>query len=238
MKRLTGLIAGAVAGVLVMGACLYTIALLWPGLAGRWAAPTATAAAAATESARPTGTLPPAETAAANSPSATTEEPPFLRELVRTATPTAAAPAAPRTGGASWLPVTRPALQKPYEAQGFDFQRAQLGDNRDRWVAASPDGLALVEIVGVEAVEEASVSVFGPIRRDAEEGAKRAIYMLLMMNAVLPGWSEGAEWFSGELVNAERQSGDYASEITHDGVRVEFSFDAQLGAITLSFKPD
>ena len=89
-----------------------------------------------------------------------------------------------------------------------------------------------------DTVEQASVSVFGSIRANEPDAGKRAIYMLTMMNAVLPGWLEGAEWFSGELVQASRQGGDYESEITHKGVRVQFSVDVTLGAITLSFEPE
>jgi len=238
MKRLAILIGGAVFGVLVTGAGLYAATLLWPGLAGLGAAPTATTAATAAESARPTDTPAAAETAAPTRLPAPTAESPFLRELFLNATLTAAASAAPRAGETGGLSITRLSLQSPYEAQGFDFRYVQLGDGRDRWVAASPDGLALVEIVEAEAVEQASVTVFGPIRREAEDAQARAIYMLTMMNAIFPGWSGGAEWFSRELVNASRQSDDYESNITYSGVRVEFSVDAQVGSITLSFEPE
>jgi len=105
-------------------------------------------------------------------------------------------------------------------------------------VAASPDGLALVEIVGTDTVEQASVTVFGPIRQNEDDGEKRAIYMLTMMNTILPEWTAGAEWFSGELATVTSRSGNYVSEITRAGVRVVFSFDGQLGAITLSFGPE
>jgi len=238
MKRWAGLIVGAAVGVLLTGIGLYAIAWLWPRPAGLQTTPIASVQAGVTELARPTHTPAPAEAATPNSPTATTEEPLVLQKLVRNATPTAATSASPRAGGASWLPIPRLSLQSPYEAQGFDFQQTQLGDNRDRWVAASPDGLALVEIVGAEAVEQASVIVFGPIRRDAAGGGQRAIYMLTLMHAVLPGWSEGAAWFGAELVNASRQPGDYESEITHDGVRVTYSVDTSLGCITLSFEPE
>ncbi len=237
MKRWIGVIAGAVAGALVTGLCLYAIAQFWPALAELWAAPPATLVATTTHAARPSNTPAPAETAAPNSLPATPEASPFLKKLVR-ATPTPAASAVPGASRASDLPLTRLSLQSPYEAQGFDFQLTQLGDNRDHWVAASPDGLALVDIVGAEMVEQASVSVFGPIRANEPDAGKRAIYMLTMMNAILPGWPEGAEWFSGELVQASRQGGDYESEIIHKGVRVVFSVDVTLGAITLSFEPE
>jgi hypothetical protein len=236
MKRWASLIGGMVAGVLLTGAGLYAIALLWPRLAGPGAAPTETAVAVVTQAARPTDTPAPARTLTPRSLPTTTEETSFLQELVPSATPTAAS--APRTGGAGALPITRLSLQSPFEDHGFDFQQVRLGDGRERWVAASPDGLALVEIVGTEAVAQASVISFGPVGVGSDEAARRAAYMLTMMQAVLPGWSAGAEWFSGELVNAARQRGDYASAITHDGVRVGFTVEARAGSITLSFEPE
>ncbi|MGQ0601083.1 MAG: hypothetical protein ACT4QE_05230 [Anaerolineales bacterium] len=148
------------------------------------------------------------------------------------------APATPRSDGASLPAISRVSLQSPYEARGFAFQRAQLGDGRERWVAASPDGLALVEIVGTDTVEQASVTVFGPIRQREDDGAQRAIYMLTMMNTILPEWTAGVEWFSGELATVAIRAGNYMSEITQAGVRAVFSFDAQLGATTLSFGPE
>ncbi len=238
MKRWAGLIIGIVAGVLLMGTGVYTMARLWSRPAGLATTPTANVIAAVTESAKPTHTPAPAEAAVPDTLSVSTEESSWLRELVPKATPTAAACAAPRSNEASWLPITRLSLQSPYAARGFDFQRTQLGDNRDRWVAASPDGLALVEIVGVEAVEEASVTVFGPIGGNNEDTAKRALYMLTMMSAILPDWPEGAEWFSGELGKAARQPGTYESEITHRGVCMAFWVDVQLGSITLRFEPE
>lgn len=217
MRRLVTLIAGAVAGVLVTITGVYTVALLWPHLLGPPATSTAPAAANPTP-------LP-------------TEEPPLLQTLGVSPTPTFALLAVAGTNDVGVLPTTRLSLQSPYEAQGFVFQLTELGDDSDHWVAASPDGLALVDIAGAEAVAQASVSVFGPIHLANADAGKRAIYMLTMMNAILPEWPEGAEWFAGELVNAARQSGDYESEITHQGVRVVFSVDTQAGALIMRFEP-
>jgi hypothetical protein len=232
-----GVVLGAVAGMLVTGACLFVAGSLWSWLAERWADPSPTAVGAATASARPSDTPAPALTAAAsNTPAALAVEP-FLRELTLP-TPTASAPGISDLGGTGSLPIGRLSLQSQYEAQGFDFQQTELGDQRDRWVAASPDGLALVEIVGAEQVEEASVIAFRSRNADTAAAARQVVYMLTMMNAILPGWSAGAEWFSSELVKSTQQAGDYASAIVYDGVRTEFSVDGQLGALTLSFRPE
>jgi hypothetical protein len=238
MKRLTSLILGAVLGVVLMGACLYVLASLWPRLAALWAAPTPIVVAVATETTRPVQTPAPTETAASQSEMTATAESPFLRELLPNATATVIADGPPGPSQGLWLPVTRLSLQSPYEAQGFDFQPTRLGDDRERWVAASPDGLALVEIVGAEQVEEASVTTFGPLNQNTDEGPRRAVYMLTLLNAVHPGWADGAEWFGDQLVRIASQQGDYASEVVHDGVRTAFLVDARLGAITLSFRPE
>jgi hypothetical protein len=159
-------------------------------------------------------------------------EPPLLRP-VATVTP-----AAPSPAGEGLLPITRLDLQRVYEARGFEFRRSQLGDGREHWVAASPDQLALVDIVGAEAAEEASVTVFGPVHAQSEGGPERAVYMLTMLNAVLPGWAGGAEWFSDELVNLSRQAGDFEASITQAGIIVRLVLDGQQGALTLSFEPE
>jgi hypothetical protein len=154
--------------------------------------------------------------------------------------PTATADPAgePVGGGNGLLPLTRLDLQRPYEDLDFEFQLANLGDEREHWVAASPDQLALVEIVGAEGVEAASVSVFGPIEQGDADGPRRAIYLLTMLNALLPGWEGGVTWFGDEVVNLSRAAGDYTASTTYAGVRVTLTQDAREGAIILSFEPE
>ena len=235
MKRFVTVVVGASTGVLVTAICLYTVALLWSRLAGQPSTPTATALAAVTEIARSTFT--PIPTATAVPDRAPTEGSLLFRELGPNLTPTAPPSADLGSDNAGVLPLTRQDLQRPFETQGFDFQHTQLGDSLEHWVAASPDGLALVEIVGAEAVTQASVSVFGPIQPTAERAGPRAVYMLTMMQVILPEWPDGAEWFADELVKAARQSGDYESENSYQGVRVVFFVDRKVGAITLLFEP-
>lgn len=224
MRRWLGLLLGAGAGSLVTGVCLLGAAALWSAWAGRASAPTPSLSMTT-----PAAALPPATPVpAAGSPD------PYLRELAPP-TPSLGAPD-PLSGGA--LPVSRPALQRPFEAQGFDFQPVELGDGRARWVAAAPDGLALVEIVGAEQVEFASVTAFGSSSQAAEQAAQQVVYLLTMLNAILPGWPEGAEWLSREVVKSTRQTGDYRSEIVSAGVRVGFTVESQLHAVTLSFRAE
>jgi hypothetical protein len=205
------------------------LTLAWPELFRANATPSATAPA--TETAPPAVTPAPAATTTPDGAAVETE-PPLLRP-VATVTPGAPPPA-----GDGLLPITRLDLQRVYEAQGFEFRRSQLGDDREHWVAASPDQLALVDVVGAEAAEQASVTVFGPVHAQAEDGPQRAVYMLTMLNAVLPGWTGGVEWFSEELVNLSRQAGDFEASITQAGVVVHLALDAQQGALTLSFEPE
>lgn len=237
MRRWLVMLLGAGAGVLVTGLCLLLASSLWSWLTGLSAASTPPQFSAATEALRPSAPPSPMPAVASRAPPPTIPEENFLRELTRP-TPVSGQPGASSSSEPRWLPLTRLALQGPFEALGFSFQRTELGDGRVRWVAASPDGLALVEISGVEQAEQASVTTFSPSNPEAGEAAQLIIYMLTMLNAVLPGWSAGAEWFSEELVQSARQAGDYSAEIVHSGVRVQYTYDRQLGALTLSFQPE
>ncbi|MCC6189834.1 MAG: hypothetical protein IT318_12435 [Anaerolineales bacterium] len=221
MKRLVTLTSGVAAGVLAALGCLYLLTLAWPGLL-RPGEPIATAPPEAAFTSRPPAT--PAPSATPNAARMETVSP-LLRVVV---TPT------PEPLDATAMPLTRLALQAEFEALGFAFQRSDLGDGREHWVAASPDRLALADIIGGEAVEAASVTVFGPIGQDAEGGPQRVVYMLTLLNAALPGWAKGAEWFAAELVNMAHAPGDFAVSTARAGLRVTLAQDAGQGAITLS----
>jgi hypothetical protein len=233
MLRIVTLIAGILAGVLLALGGLYLLTLVWPGLFSPAPTPTLTPVPP-TRTPRPTVTTAPTATL---DPAVPTEDP--LERVVGedpTATPNPAGE--PTGGGTGLLPLTRLDLQGPFEDLGFEFQLADLGDDREHWVAASPDQLALVEIVGADDAESASVSVFGPVSQEDEDGPQRAIYLLTMLNTVLPGWEGGVTWFGDEIVNMSRAAGDYSASTIHAGVRVTVTQDAREGAIILSFEPE
>lgn len=209
MKQWSGLLLGAMTGGLVTGICLVTGALFSSTLEGLQEAPAPTALSVVPEPAAP---LTP---------------------------PTSAAPLPGEAGAASGgLPVTRLALQGPYEGQGFAFQRTVLNDGRVRWLAASPDGLALVEIIGAEQVEQASITTFGSADADAHEAAQQIVRLLTMLHTVFPDWPAGAEWLSTELVASAREPGNYAADLAHAGIHIDFTWEAGPGALTLSFRPE
>jgi hypothetical protein len=232
MLRIVTLIAGILAGVLMALGGLYLLTRIWPGLFSPAPTPTFTPVPV-TSTRRPT--LTPAPTATLD-PAVPTVDP-FERVVGEELTATPDPGGAPSGGGTGMLPLSRLDLQRPYEDLGFSFELANLGDEREHWVAASPDQLALVEIVGAEEVEFASVSVFGPIEQADADGPRRAIYMLTMLNALLPGWEGGVTWFGDEVVNLSRTAGDYNASTSQAGVRVTLTQDAREGAIILTFEP-
>lgn len=233
MRRPITLIAGVLAGVLLALGGLYLLSRLWPNLFTPAPTPTPTLVPA-TATPEPSASLAPT---AALDPLPGETVSPLERVVGADATATAAAGGS-TTASAGALPISRLDVQAAYEPLGFDFQLARLGDDREHWVASSPDQLALVEIVGSGAAEAASVTVFGPVLQQEEHGPQRALYLLTMLAAVLPGWADGPVWFGDQLVEMARASGDFEAATTQAGVRVTLSQDAALGSITLNFAPD
>jgi hypothetical protein len=231
MIRIVTLVAGILAGVILALGGLYLLTLVWPGLFSPAPTPTITPIPP-TSTRRPT--LTPVLTATPD-PAVPTVDP--LERVVGeelTATPN---PAGEPLGGTGFLPLARADLQRPYEDLGFSFQLANLGDDQEHWVAASPDQLALVELVGADDVEAASVSVFGPVSQDDPDGPQRAIYLLTMLRTLLPGWEGGVAWFGDQIVSMSRAGGDYSASTTYAGLRLTLTQDTREGAIILTFAP-
>ena len=115
---------------------------------------------------------------------------------------------------------------------GFSFESSPLADGRPRSLAQSPDGVALLEIIGPSyAPTQASLIVGLP--DDAPDIlALNTLYLLAFVQNVAPGWAGGTDWVMDKI--GAMAAGELEARTTTGNLIVEFSLLEGLGVLNLT----
>lgn len=173
-------------------------------------------------------TPPPTEAEPTSTPRPTQTKKPTATDAPTDPAPTLGEPEAAGIG------VTRRDLQGYLEILGFTFEAGVDVDRQPNLLGKSETGLALVQLIGPPPeLVHASITIFIP-NDDTEEVTRNTLYMLLVLQKVLPDWDDGSDWITEQMENANGE--DYEAETVIDDVRVKVSVLASLGAVILSFE--
>ena len=148
-------------------------------------------------------------------------------------TPAPIATPAPPAG----LGISRFAVQSIYEQPdiGFVFESSPLFDGTPRTLGESPDGIAIVELIGEADNLSKAYILIGLPNDNPGALALNAVYLLGFPINVVPGWSDGTTWVSDNLETAI-QNGTSTIRLTggKTEILVELEFLEPLGFLSLS----
>lgn len=143
--------------------------------------------------------------------------------------------AALEASSAPTLWVSRQDIQHLYEKNelGFTFEEAPLVDGTPRAMGKSPDGLAILDLVGPRSqLQQATIVVVFP--SDYPDVLMlNAVYMMGLLNNVLPNWSGGADWLTESIEVAELLG---EVETTHGNARITLSYLEEMAMWILSIE--
>lgn len=165
-----------------------------------------------------------------DSPSTPSSPPPATEAQVTESEAPPSEPA-PRRG----LGITRSRLRGMYEQSGIDFvfQDSSEVDGQPRIMAKSPDGLAIMEIIGPEEdIVQADITVAVPTD-SPEIVAKNAVYLLAFFKTIFPrDYERLNDWWQANLQRAVK--GGETIKTTSGNAAVRLTAMKELGMICVA----
>lgn len=139
------------------------------------------------------------------------------------------------TPTATGIGISRRALQAVYEPWGFVFTSSPLLDGRQRVMA--DQATTMVELIGpASEVEEASVIAIVP-NDDPDAAVSIVLYMMLLPQAVLPGW-DSSDWVGDHIEEGiDDPDGSYKTSIRVDDKLVTLSIESSIATLLLTIEP-
>ena len=118
---------------------------------------------------------------------------------------------------------------------GFSFRRGEDMNGQCLVTGRSLDGLTLIELIGPPE-DLTTVTIISNIPYDDGEAATRSIlYAFGVLNAVVPEWSDGNEWFLASLETLANNGQDSMST-TIGNKTIELTLIRERGQYSLSVR--
>jgi hypothetical protein len=145
---------------------------------------------------------------------------------------------------AAKLGMTQQSIQAVFQQTtfGFQFENATPLNYQPRVTGRSPNGFALLELLGTSDNLAKVTIVVGLPPDDAVANALSVTYLLGLLQAVFPQWQQSSEWLSHgieQLSVGDQNHPDSGNFITvRDNKRIKLSAIGELGTMVLAIEPE
>lgn len=137
------------------------------------------------------------------------------------------------------LGVTRQSIQSAFESgkRGFRFRNSTAIEGQPRVMGQSASGLAMLELIGPAADLTKVTIVVGLPEDDTGTSALNRIYMLKLLQQLIPEWNGAADWLTQSTTQlADGQENDLIT--IRDHKRVKLSAIGGVSTLVLVIEPN
>jgi hypothetical protein len=143
---------------------------------------------------------------------------------------------------AASLGMTTQTIQAAFQQSGFHFETATPIEGQARVTGRSPNGFAMLELLGASNNLTKVTIVVGLPPDDAVNEALSITYLLGLLQTIFPQWQQSSNWLSHgikQLSLSDPNSPDSGNLITvRDNKRIKLSAIGELGTIVLAIEPE
>jgi hypothetical protein len=149
-----------------------------------------------------------------------------------------AAPSVAPSAVANGIGISRQAVQSVFEEPGinFRFEASTPVDGQPRVMGKSPNGLAVVELIGQPASLTSASIMAGIPNDDAEARQLSVIHAMGFLKTVAPQWTGATDWLTTAVQEIASSSQTEAST-TYGSNQVRLIVIKDMGLMTLTIKP-